>query len=90
VFKSLGPFAFVEGLIFIGILVVGLAYVWKKGDLEWVKPEDISAMKPQRWLCATGGGSAIAAVRFDSFLRQHGGSRRLLGPALRASNPFRR
>jgi len=41
VFKQLGMFAFVEGLIFIGILAVGLAYVWAKGDLAWVKPEDI-------------------------------------------------
>jgi hypothetical protein len=23
--------------VFIGILLVGLAYVWGKGDLEWVK-----------------------------------------------------
>jgi NADH:ubiquinone oxidoreductase subunit 3 (subunit A) len=26
--------------VFIGILVVALAYVWRKGDLEWVRPED--------------------------------------------------
>lgn len=26
-----------EILVFVGILVVGLAYVWVKGDLEWVK-----------------------------------------------------
>ena len=45
VFKTLGPFAFIEGVIFIGILVVGLAYVWKKGDLNWVRPEEISALK---------------------------------------------
>jgi NADH:ubiquinone oxidoreductase subunit 3 (subunit A) len=44
VFKTLGPFAFVEGLIFIAILAIGLAYVWKKGDLAWIKPEDVSAM----------------------------------------------
>jgi NADH-quinone oxidoreductase subunit A len=31
---------FVEALIFITILAVGLAYVWRKGDLEWVRPED--------------------------------------------------
>ena len=31
---------FIEGLVFITILVVGLAYVWRKGDLEWVRPED--------------------------------------------------
>jgi NADH:ubiquinone oxidoreductase subunit 3 (subunit A) len=45
VFKALGPFAFLEGLIFIVILVVGLAYVWRKGDLEWIKPEDARVAK---------------------------------------------
>ena len=40
VFRELGMLAFVEGLVFIGILVVALAYVWRKGDLEWVRPED--------------------------------------------------
>jgi NADH:ubiquinone oxidoreductase subunit 3 (subunit A) len=45
VFRTLGSFAFIEGLIFIAILAVGLAYVWKKGDLEWVKPSDLEAMK---------------------------------------------
>jgi NADH:ubiquinone oxidoreductase subunit 3 (subunit A) len=42
VFKELGTLAFVEGLVFIGILAVGLAYVWSKGDLEWVRAEDRS------------------------------------------------
>ena len=40
VFRELGMLAFVEGLVFIVILVVALAYVWRKGDLEWVRPED--------------------------------------------------
>jgi len=26
----------VEGVIFIAILFLGLAYVWVKGDLDWV------------------------------------------------------
>jgi NADH-quinone oxidoreductase subunit A len=30
-------FAFVEVLVFIGILMLGLAYVWVKGDLEWIR-----------------------------------------------------
>ncbi|MBM3790247.1 MAG: NADH-quinone oxidoreductase subunit A [Acidobacteria bacterium] len=47
VFKNLGAFAFIEGLIFIAILVVGLAYVWQKGDLAWVKPEDVP--DPSLW-----------------------------------------
>ncbi len=35
IFRSLGWFGFVEMLVFIGILVVGLVYVWGKGALEW-------------------------------------------------------
>jgi len=45
VFRKLGSFAFIEGLIFIAILAVGLAYVWKRGDLDWVKADDLEAMK---------------------------------------------
>jgi NADH-quinone oxidoreductase subunit A len=37
VFKDLGFLTFIEVFVFISILVVGLAYVWKKGDLQWVK-----------------------------------------------------
>ena len=37
VFKDLGLIAFIEVMIFLGILVVGFAYVWSKGDLGWVK-----------------------------------------------------
>jgi NADH:ubiquinone oxidoreductase subunit 3 (subunit A) len=40
VFRELGLLAFVEGLVFILILAVALAYVWRKGDLEWVRAED--------------------------------------------------
>jgi NADH-quinone oxidoreductase subunit A len=34
-FRSLGLFAVVEMLVFMGILLIGLAYAWKKGALEW-------------------------------------------------------
>lgn len=34
-----GKFAFIEMVIFILILVLGLVYVWAKGFLEWDKPE---------------------------------------------------
>ena len=40
VFKELGMLAFLEGLVFIAILAVALVYVWRKGDLEWVRAED--------------------------------------------------
>lgn len=34
-----GKFSMIETFIFIGILLVGLAYVWAKGMLEWVRPK---------------------------------------------------
>jgi NADH-quinone oxidoreductase subunit A len=33
--RQLGVFAFMAALIFIGIIVVGYIYAWKKGVLEW-------------------------------------------------------
>ena len=35
VFRKLGVFALVEMVVFIGILLVGYIYAWKKGALEW-------------------------------------------------------
>jgi len=37
VLKGQGVFALLEILTFLGILFVGLVYVWVKGDLEWLK-----------------------------------------------------
>ncbi|MBV6645938.1 MAG: NADH-quinone oxidoreductase subunit A [Cyclobacteriaceae bacterium] len=33
-----GKFALVESFIFIAVLLVGLAYAWANGMLDWVKP----------------------------------------------------
>ncbi len=35
VFDELGAFGLAEMGIFIGLLVLGFVYVWKKGALEW-------------------------------------------------------
>jgi NADH-quinone oxidoreductase subunit A len=32
-----GVFALLEVLVFVVILLVGLVYVWVKGDLEWIR-----------------------------------------------------
>jgi NADH-quinone oxidoreductase subunit A len=37
VLKGNGLFALAEILVFVGILFVGLIYVWVKRDLEWLK-----------------------------------------------------
>ena len=34
-----GWFSLVEMFIFLGILILGLVYVWVKGDLNWIKPK---------------------------------------------------
>ena len=33
--QGLGPVMFYEVLVFVGVLALGLAYVWRKGGLEW-------------------------------------------------------
>jgi len=33
-----GWFTLVEMCLFLGVLILGLLYVWKRGDLNWIKP----------------------------------------------------
>jgi NADH-quinone oxidoreductase subunit A len=40
VFKSIGWVAFWDVLVFVVILLVGFAYVWDMGDLDWIKNLD--------------------------------------------------
>ncbi len=49
--RSFAAFTFVEFLIFFGILLVGFAYLWRRGDLEWVR-----SMSNERPPSATRGG----------------------------------
>jgi NADH:ubiquinone oxidoreductase subunit 3 (subunit A) len=35
--KSISLFIFIEMLLFIGMLAIGLIYAWAKGALEWVE-----------------------------------------------------
>jgi len=49
--KGQGEFAFLELVVFLAILMVGLVYVWMKGDLEWLKRipvEQPAAKEPAR------------------------------------------
>lgn len=36
-----GLLSLVEMFVFLGILILGLVYVWVKGDLDWIKPKPI-------------------------------------------------
>lgn len=46
--RRLARLAFVDILIFFGVLLVGFAYLWKRGDLDWVR-----AMSRERAQSAT-------------------------------------
>ena len=35
-FDALGLYGYIQAVVFIGLLLAGLAYEWKKGALEWV------------------------------------------------------
>jgi NADH-quinone oxidoreductase subunit A len=35
VYRGLGVFGFVEMVVYLGILMLGLLYVWRKGGLAW-------------------------------------------------------
>ena len=37
--KSFGMFGFWEMVVYIGIVLVGFFYIWKKGVLDWNRPE---------------------------------------------------
>lgn len=38
-YKEYGVYGFIVGIIFLVILGLGMAYEWRKGDLEWARPE---------------------------------------------------
>ena len=44
--SGIGAFVLVEGILFIVILFLGLAYVWAKGDLDWVLTYSASSYQP--------------------------------------------
>jgi len=35
--QTLGPLGFFEMILFIEVLIIGLAYAWKKEALEWIQ-----------------------------------------------------
>ena len=46
IYKSLKMFGFWEMLVYIGILLVGFFYIWKKGVIDWNRPERTSESVP--------------------------------------------
>ena len=38
-YKEYGVYGFLVGIIFLLVLGLGMAYEWRKGDLEWARPQ---------------------------------------------------
>jgi NADH-quinone oxidoreductase subunit A len=47
VYKEFGMQGFLVGAIFLFLLGLGMAYEWRKGDLEWIKPKVIPPVVSQ-------------------------------------------
>jgi NADH-quinone oxidoreductase subunit A len=56
--SGIGLFALVEGIVFVAILFLGLAYVWAKGDLDWVLSYKRDKFEPE----TPRSGAAIPSV----------------------------
>lgn len=39
IYKDYGIYGFIVGIIFLLLLVLGMFYEWRKGDLEWARPK---------------------------------------------------
>jgi len=64
--EGAGAFAFVELFVFMAILLLGLAYVWRKGDLEWIRKvvsEDEAAKMAAQDRAPPGQPSAAAETK---------------------------
>ena len=58
--EGMGPLAFGEAAVFVGILAVGLAYIWRKGDLEWI-PKSLQMARDAQDVRETKEAAAEAA-----------------------------
>jgi NADH-quinone oxidoreductase subunit A len=54
--KSLARLAFLDILVFFGVLLVGFAYLWRRGDLEWVRSMAGQTGAPPPAAQPVGGG----------------------------------
>ncbi len=64
--QGLGALVFLEAAAFIVILMVGLAYVWARGDIEW------TAAPPEEPVTGEAAPAATPAGAREAALSSHG------------------
>jgi NADH-quinone oxidoreductase subunit A len=57
---TLGWVSFFDLLVFFAVLLVGFAYVWKRGDLDWVRA--VTEKSRQASIPRTAGGEPVTRV----------------------------
>ena len=57
---QLAGFTLIDVAVFFGILMVGFAYVWRRGDLDWVRA--VSQERAQRGARPNGNASGVDAA----------------------------
>jgi NADH-quinone oxidoreductase subunit A len=60
--SSLGWIAFWDILVFFGVLLVGFAYLWKRGDLQWVRSTAAERLAMRQTAATPGGAQTLAGV----------------------------
>lgn len=66
--KELKMFGFWEMLVYMGVILVGLFYIWKKGALEWAETRPavpVSTYGSQEFLAAVQGGSRTKVAEIE-------------------------
>ena len=62
--------SFADIVVFFAVLLVGFAYVWKRGDLDWVRAvPEYSAGEPHRQSTRTSAGAERSESRSVGLMR---------------------
>jgi NADH-quinone oxidoreductase subunit A len=60
--QQLSWLSVVDILVFFGVLLVGFAYLWRRGDIDWVRSVSAERPTPTLAVSAPGPSEALAAV----------------------------
>jgi NADH-quinone oxidoreductase subunit A len=63
---NLAALSLVDILVFFGVLLVGFAYVWKRGDLDWVRAVTRKTVQPSEALARTAPAGRTAPTPLPS------------------------
>ncbi len=60
--RMVGWMAFVDILVFFGVLLVGFAYLWRRGDINWVRAFSLTQPDSEDQLLTTDSSTAVSTT----------------------------